>query len=263
MKSIFPTITTTERPDRASKALLRGKVVIVVDNSEFCLVIPGLFVDFFKAPEDWYGKNVNVSITRVVKYIAFFIAILTPAVYIALITFNQEIIPADLLISFAIQRDGVPFPAFIEAFMMILAFVIIKESEYRVPNSSGSALSIVGALILGDAAVSAGIVSPIMIIVIAVTAISSLPFSETDFTNAIRTYRIVFMIAASFIGLVGVVVVLIYFITKLVDMEMFNVPYLAPIVPFDKNGAKNTIVKLPDNNKRMKFLSNNITRGES
>lgn len=263
IKIIFPTVTTTERPDRACKSLLRGKVVIVVDNSEFSLIIPGLFVDYFKAPEDWYGKSINVSVTRIVKYIAFFIAILTPALYIALITFNQEIIPPDLLISFAIQRDGVPFPAFVEGFMMILAFIIIRESEYRVPNSSGSALSIVGALILGDAAVSAGIVSPIMIIVIAVTAISSLPFSETEFTNAIRTYRIVFMIAASLIGLVGVVAVLIYFIIRLVDTEMFNIPYLSPIEPFDKNGAKNTLIKLPDNSKRMKVLSNNIDRGES
>jgi len=263
IKTVFPTITTTERPDRACKALLRGKVVIVVDNSEFSLIIPGLFVDYFKAPEDWYGKNINVSITRIVKYIAFFISILTPAIYIALITFNQEIIPTDLLISFTIQRDGVPFPAFIEAFMMILAFIIIRESEYRVPNSSGSALSIVGALILGDAAVSAGIVSPIMIIVIAVTAISSLPFSETEFTNALRTYRIIFMVAASLIGLVGVVAVLIYLLIRLIDTEMFGIPYLSPIEPFDKNGAKNTIIKLPDNSKRMKVLSNNITRGES
>ena len=126
IKSILPTITTTERPDRIAKALLRGKVVIIVDNSEFALIVPGLFVDFFKTPEDWYGNSINVSITRIVKYVAFFISILTPAIYVALITYNQEIIPTDLLISFSVQRDGVPFPAFIEAFMMILAFEIIK-----------------------------------------------------------------------------------------------------------------------------------------
>ena len=263
IKSILPTITTTERPDRISKALLRGKVVIIIDNSEFALIVPGLFVDFFKAPEDWYGNSINVSITRIIKYISFFIAILTPAFYIAMITYNQEIIPTDLLISFSVQRNGVPFPAFIEAFLMILAFEIIKESEYRVPNSSGSALSIVGALILGDAAVSAGIVSPIMIIVIAITAISSLPFSEPEFTTSIRTYRLIFMIGGSLIGIVGIVAVLIFLLIRLTSIETFDIPFLSPIEPFDKNGFKNTFIKMPQNNKRMKVLSNNITRGDS
>ena len=263
IKSILPTITTTERPDRISKALLRGKVAIIIDNSEFALIVPGLFVDFFKAPEDWYGNSINVSITRIIKYISFFIAILTPAFYIAMITYNQEIIPTDLLISFSVQRNGVPFPAFIEAFLMILAFEIIKESEYRVPNSSGSALSIVGALILGDAAVSAGIVSPIMIIVIAITAISSLPFSEPEFTTSIRTYRLIFMIGGSLIGIVGIVAVLIFLLIRLTSIETFDIPFLSPIEPFDKNGFKNTFIKMPQNNKRMKVLSNNITRGDS
>lgn len=262
IKSILPTITTTERPDRIAKALLRGKVVIIVDNSEFALIVPGLFVDFFKAPEDWYGNSINVSITRIVKYVAFFISILTPAIYVALITYNQEIIPTDLLISFSVQRDGVPFPAFIEAFMMILAFEIIKESEYRVPNSSGSALSIVGALILGDAAVAAGIVSPIMIIVVAVTAISSLPFAEPEFTTSIRTYRLIFMVGASFLGIMGIVAIFIFFIIRATSIETFGIPFFSPIEPFDKNGFKNTFLKLPNENKRMKVLSDNRYRGE-
>ena len=259
--SILPTITTTERPDRIAKAILRGKVVIIVDNCPFALIVPGLFVDYFKAPEDWYGNSINVSITRMIKYIAFFISILTPAIYVALITYNQEIIPTDLLISFSVQRDGVPFPAFIEAFMMIIAFEIIKESEYRVPNSNGSTLSIVGALILGDAAVSAGIVSPIMIIVIAVTAISSLPFSEPEFTTSIRTYRLIFMLGGSLLGIVGIVAIFIFFIIRITSIETFDIPFLTPIEPFDKNGFMNTIIKLP-NNKRMKVLSNNKFRGE-
>lgn len=261
IKTILPTITTTERPDRASKALLSGKVVIIVDNSPFALIIPGLFIDYFKAPEDWYSNNFNTSITRIVKYVAYFISMLTPALYVALTTYNQEIIPTDLLISFSIQRDGVPFPAVIEAFMMIIAFEIIKESEYRVPNSSGSALSIVGALILGDAAVSAGIVSPIMIIIVAVTAISSLPFSEPEFISSIRTYRIFFMIGASFLGIVGIVIVFIFYLIRISSVETFGIPFLYPIEPFDENGIKDSIVRI-SSNKRMEKLSNNIKRGE-
>lgn len=261
IKTILPTVTTTERPDRASKALLSGKVVIVVDNSPFVLIIPGLFIDYFKAPEDWYSNNFNTSITRIVKYVAYFISMLTPALYVALTTYNQEIIPTDLLISFSIQRDGVPFPAVIEAFMMIIAFEIIKESEYRVPNSSGSALSIVGALILGDAAVAAGIVSPIMIIVVAVTAISSLPFSEPEFISSIRTYRIFFMIGSSFLGIVGIVIVFIFYLIRISSVEVFDIPFLYPIEPFDKNGIKDSIIRVYSN-KRMIKLSNNIKRGE-
>lgn len=261
IKTILPTITTTERPDRASKALISGKVVIIVDNSPFALIIPGLFIDYFKAPEDWYSNNFNTSITRIVKYVAYFISMLTPALYVALTTYNQEIIPTDLLISFSIQRDGVPFPAVIEAFMMIIAFEIIKESEYRVPNSSGSALSIVGALILGDAAVSAGIVSPIMIIIVAVTAISSLPFSEPEFISSIRTYRIFFMIGASFLGIVGIVIVFIFYLIRISSVETFGIPFLYPIEPFDENGIKDSIVRI-SSNKRMEKLSNNIKRGE-
>lgn len=261
-KIAFPTILTTERPDIVSNCLLEGKVAIVVDNSPYVLVIPVMLNDFFKTVEDIYGKSINVSFTRIIKYIAFIISILTPALYIAITTYNQEMIPTDLLVSFATQRDGVPFPAFFEAIMMMIAFEILRESDIRVPNPAGSALSIVGALILGDAAVSAGIVSPIMIIIIAITAISSLPFSEFEFTNAIRLYRLIFMIGAAFMGLIGVVVVGIFFITKLASTKSFGKPYLIPFAPTYFEGLKNSIIKFPLKKLylRRRFLSNNTIK---
>lgn len=261
-KNAFPTILTTERPDIVSNCLLEGKVAIIVDNSPYVLIVPVMLNDFFKTIEDIYGKSINVSFTRIIKYIAFIISILTPAVYIAITTFNQEMIPTDLLISFATQRDGVPFPAFFEAIMMMIAFEILRESDIRVPNPAGSALSIVGALILGDAAVSAGIVSPIMIIIIAITAISSLPFSEFEFTNAIRLYRLIFMFGAAFMGLIGIVVVGIFFIIKLASTKSFGKPYLIPFSPTYIEGLKNSIVKFPLNRlyKRRRFLSNNTIK---
>lgn len=264
-KNAFPTILTTERPDIVAKSLLEGKVVIMVDNSPFALVVPAIINDFFKTGEDIYGKSINVSFTRVIKYLAFFIALLTPAVYIAIITYNQEMIPTDLLVSFAIQRDGVPFPAFIEAGIMMIAFEILRESDLRVPSSSGSSLSIVGALILGDAAVSAGIVSQIMIIVIAITAISSLPFSEFDFINALRWYRLLFMIGASLLGIIGILIVFVYFITKLSSTKSFGKPYLIPFAPTYKEGLKNSVVRFPLKklNKRRSYLSNNIIKETS
>ncbi len=258
-KSIFPTIITTERPDIVSKALLEGKVAIIVDNSPYVLIVPGVLNDYFKTMEDVYGKGMNITFTRIIKFLAFIIALFTPAVYIALITYNQEMIPTDLLADFATQRDGVPFPAFFEGIIMIISFEILRESDLRVPSFSGSALSIVGALILGDAAVSAGIVSPIMIIVIAITAISSLPFTEYELENALRWYRLLFMLGASFLGIVGVLAVTIFFIVRLSHLESFGKPYLMPFAPTIFDSLKNSVVKFPlkSLNKRQPYLSDN------
>lgn len=264
-KSLFPTVVTTERPDVVSKALLEGKVAIVVDNSPYVLIIPAVLNDFFKTMEDIYGKGSNVTFTRIIKFLAFIIALFTPAVYIALITYNQEMIPTDLLANFATQRDGVPFPAFFEGFMMILSFEILRESDLRVPSFSGSALSIVGALILGEAAVNAGIVSPIMIIVIAITAISSLPFTEYELINALRWYRIIFMLGAAFLGIVGVFAVTIFFIIRMCALESFGKPYLMPFAPTIVSSLKNSVVKFPlkDLYKRQPYLSNNRIKERS
>lgn len=264
-KSLFPTIVTTERPDVVSKALLEGKVAIVVDNSPYVLLVPAVLNDFFKTMEDIYGKGINVTFTRMLKFLAFIIALFTPAVYIALITYNQEMIPTDLLVSFAIQRDGVPFPAFFEGFIMIIAFEILRESDLRVPSFSGSALSIVGALILGEAAVNAGIVSPIMIIIIAITAICSLPFTEYELINALRWYRILFMLGAAFLGIVGVFAMVIFFLIRLSNLESFGKPYLMPFVPTIFDSLKNSIVKFPIKylKKRQPYLSDNRIKERS
>ena len=261
-KSVFPTILTTQRPDRAAKALLDGKIVIIVDGSPYCLILPALLNDFFLNSEDMYGKSINVSFTRFVRYLAFFIAVLTPSVYIAITTYNQELLPTDLLISFASQRESVPFPAFFEAIIMIFSFEILRESDLRIPSFSSSALSIVGALILGEAAVNAGIVSPIMIIVVSITAISALPFSEPEIINGIRWWRLIFMISGTCLGLVGVTLNFIIFIIRLSNLESFSIPYLTPFAPTYIEGIKNSIIKFPLKflNRRNKYLSNNLKK---
>lgn len=258
-KSVLPTIISTERPDIVCESLLNGKVAIVVDNSPYVLIIPAVLNDFFKTTEDNYGKYKNVTFTRIIKSLAFLISAMIPAIYIALITFNQEMIPTILLSSFSAQRQGVPFPAAVEAIIMLISFEILRESDLRVPGFTGSSLSIVGALILGDAAVSAGIVSPIMIIVIALTSISALPFSEPELTNGIRWYRLLFIIGASILGIVGVVIIFIYFIIELASLNSYGVPYLIPYAPTYIEGLKNSIIKFPLKklNKRSKYLSNN------
>ena len=171
-------------------------------------------------------------------------------------------LPTDLLINIAVQRSIVPFPAFFEAFIMILSFEILRETDYRVPSFSGSSLSIVGALILGEAAVEAGIASPIMINITAITAISSLPFTEFELINSLRWYRLLFMIGGATFGMIGITVVFIFFITKLSYMESFGKPYLLPYVPLDKNDIKNSIIKsdIKKITKRALYLSNNIIK---
>lgn len=261
-KSVFPTIISTERPDRVSQALLNGKIVIMVDSSPFALIIPVCINDLFLSTEDSYSKSLNISMTRIVRYVAFFITLLTPALYIAVTTYNQEMLPTQLLISFASQRSTVPFPAFFEAIIMMVAFEILRECDLRLPTFTTSALSIVGALILGEAAVNAGIVSPIMIIVIAITAVSALLFTEPELINGIRWYRLVFMLGAIFLGIFGVMITFIYFITKLASLESFGLPFLYPLSPTNKTGLKNSFIKFPtkDLTEREKALSDNIIK---
>lgn len=260
-KTIFPTIMTTERPDKVVSNLLNAKTVILVDNSPFALILPVFLNDYFLSQDDKDFKSLSGTFIRVLRYLAFFISIVTPGVYIALTTFNQEMIPLDLLVSFASQRSTVPFPAIFEAILMFLSFEILRESDYRIPNVSNSALSIVGALILGEAAVNAGIVSPIMIIIVAITAISALIITEPELSNAIKWYRILFMLGGTFIGMFGIFIAFIIFVTNLCNVNSFGYSYMMPFVSVNAE-IKNSIIKFPllCRTKRNKYLTNNITK---
>lgn len=261
--SVFPTVISTERPDSVCQFLLQGRVAVIVENSPYVLVFPAFISDFFKHVDDYYQKDNTMMFTRFLRYIAFIITLLTPAIYVALTTFNQEAIPTDLLVSFSIQRDGVPAPAFIEALVMILCFEILREGDFRVASVSGSTLSIVGALILGEAAVSAGIVSPIMIIVVAITTISGLIFSDINMVSALRTWRIIFLIFASCAGLLGVAISFFIFIFKIVSINSENMPYTYPFAPVDMTMLKeDTFIRksTADLKNRMKVLTNNLTK---
>ena len=260
-KTIFPTSITTERPDKVASSLLRGKTVIIIDNCPFALIMPIDINDFFLSQDDKDSNYINNSLTRILRYLAFFITVLTPGIYIALTTFNQEMIPLELLTSFASQRSTVPFPAFFEALLMFVSFEILRESDYRIPNVSNSALSIVGALILGEAAVNAGIVSPIMIIIVAITAISALVIVEPELSNAIKWYRIFFMLGGTTIGIFGIFIVFIIFTTNLCSIYSYGKSFTMPFTPINDD-IKNSIIKFPllKRNKRNKYLTNNIIR---
>ncbi len=256
--SMFPLYETTERPDLACMALLEGKIIIICENSPYVLIIPTFLTDLFHTPEDNYGKSKNVTVNRIIRIVAFIIAVLLPGFYIAITTYNHETIPLTLIINFASQRDGVPFPSVVEGFIMALIFEVLRESDIRMPNESGNAISILGAIVLGDAAVSAGIVSPIMLIIIAISAICGLAFSHIAVINAIRFWRIIFMIFAALLGMPGLIFCLLLFIITLCSLKSFGKPYLYPCAPINIKMLINSIFKknLKNDNKRNPLLTN-------
>lgn len=257
--NIFPTMMTTERPDKCSMALLEGKAVIIVDNSPYAIILPTFFIDFFHTTDDYFQKSFNASFIRIIRLIAFLIAILTPAVYISVTTRNYSLVPLDLLLMLKAGRSYVPFPAYIEALFMIICFEILKESDLRMSSTAGSAVSILGGLILGDAAVSAGIVSPIMIIVIAISSIAGLIFTSIELGNAIRSYKILLLLLGTVLGIYGVIIGLIILIINLKETETFGYNYLS----YDKNEINDSIIKIDKDIKlRNTKLSNNIIRGK-
>ena len=265
-KSSFPKMISSERPDLTCQNLLNGKIVILVENSPIALILPATLDVFLKSSEDYYQKSINATFSRILRYIAFFVTILTPALYIAVMTFNQEMIPDQLLISLAGQRSQVPFPTFIEVLIFIVTFEILREADIRSPSVSGASMSIVGALVLGDAAVAAGIVSPIVIIVVAITSICELVFSDIDMANAIRQWRLIFIFSTIFTGIIGIIIAGIILIIKLCSIESLNTPYLIPFSPLNINILKDSIFLAPANKrtKRPSYLTNNVTKaGES
>ena len=223
--TIIPTIKSTEKPDTIAKCLTEGKICILSENSNNILIIPTFFMDYFYNNEDNYQKKLFVYFVKIIRIFALIITIFAPSIYLSLITYDQQMLPTNLLINFSLQRSGVPFPALIEAFLLMFTFELLYEADALTPTTRGTSLSILGALVLGDAAVSAGIVSPIMVIVVAITAISSIFFSYQDFQSSIRLYRYLLMILSCFFGLIGIVFGFLFILTKLCSIKTFNRGY--------------------------------------
>ncbi|MGG0655456.1 spore germination protein [Rummeliibacillus pycnus] len=243
--SPFPTIFNTERSDVVAAALLEGRIAIFVDGTPFVLIVPALFVQFFQTSEDYYQRADIASLIRFLRFFAFAIALLAPALFIAITTFNQVMLPPALLISLAAQREGVPFPAFVEAIIMEVTFEILREAGLRMPRSIGSAMSIVGAFVIGTAAVEAGIISAAMVIVVSLTAISSFVSPTYDFAISARILRFGFMAIAASFGLIGIMIGLIALILHLCSLRSFGVPYMSSLAPFNLSDQKDTFIRLP------------------
>ncbi|WP_338114679.1 spore germination protein [Paenibacillus favisporus] len=245
IQSPFPTLYNTERPDTVAGGLLEGLVAVFVDGTPFVLTAPVTFYRFLTSSEDYYQRFDISSFLRLVRMISFFTALLLPSIFISLTTFHQELLPMPLLISLAAQREITPLPTLVEALLMELTFEVIREAGVRMPRAIGPAISIVGALVLGQAAVQAGLVSAAVVIVVSFTAISNFALPAINFASSVRLLRFVLMIFSGSFGLVGVLGVLIPLMAHLASLESFGVPYLMPSSPFNKTNQKDQMIRAP------------------
>ncbi|MDF2836158.1 MAG: spore gernimation protein, partial [Paenibacillus sp.] len=242
--SPFPTVYNSERPDVISSAILEGRIAILVDGGPFVLVVPALFMHFFQSSEDYTQRGDFASLVRLLRYLCFFIALLTPSVYIAITTYHQEMIPPNLLLSLIGQREGIPFPAFIEALIMEVTFEILREAGIRLPKSIGQSVSIVGTLVIGQAAVEAGLISAAMVIVVSITAISNFALPAFNVGISARLLRFVFMVFSAIFGMYGVIILLIMLGLHLCQLESMGVPYMTSFAPFRAKDQKDALVRL-------------------
>lgn len=249
--SPFPQLVTTERPDKVSIGLSQGRVAIMMEGSPHALLVPGLFIDFLHSVEDYYHRFYYSLAVRFLRYLMYGVALLLPALYIAITTYHQEMIPTSLLITITSSRTGVPFPALIEALAMETVFEALREAGLRLPKAIGPAVTIVGALIIGEAAVTAGIVSQPMVIVVALTGIASFTIPNYNAAISERLLRFPIMLLAASLGLFGILISILILIIHLASIESFGIPYLSPLAPLSAEDLPDLFrVPLPYQNAR-------------
>jgi len=241
--SPFPTVAYTERPDVAAAKIIEGRVAILIDGTPAVNTVPALFIESFQNPDDYNYRPYYTTVVRWVRYVAFFLSVLSPAIYVALTTFHQELIPTSLLISMAAASEGTPLPTVLEAVGLGLVFELLREAGIRLPRPIGQTVSIVGALVIGDAVVTAGLVSATSVIVVALTAISS--FVVPVQVGVAVLLRLSLTIVAGALGAFGVVIVLLAVLVHLASLRSFGVPYLSPLAPLVPRDLKDVLIRAP------------------
>lgn len=243
--SPFPQYRFTERPDVCVAALLDGKIIIMVSGTPAVMICPGLFAEFFNISEDYYQRTIYSSLLRLLRIGAFLLALTLPAAYIAVSTFHPELVPTVLLLAVIDTREGIPFPAFVEALIMEFTFEILREAGIRLPRAVGSAVSIVGALVVGQAAIEAKIASPMMVIVVAMTGIASFAFPQYSMGIAVRVLRFPLMILAASLGGLGLMIGFLLIFLHLTCLRSLGQPYLAPLAPARPKQLQDVFIRAP------------------
>lgn len=243
--SPFPTVNGSERPDVVAAGLLEGRVAILVDNSSFALMVPATFDGLFHSPEDSYERWLPVTLLRLVRFVASFVALMTPALYVAMASYHPGLMPLKLAVKVAASREGVAFPVVFEALIAQFSLELLKEAGFRIPSPVGQIFGVVGGLVLGDLGVRAGVFSEMMMIVIAITAIASFSVPTIALGTVIRLLGLPLMLATAFLGMFGLVMGLLAILAHLAVLKSFGVPYLVPYAYFSAQDLKDTIFKAP------------------
>lgn len=246
--SPFPQFQTTERPDRAVHALLEGRIVLLCDNSPLVLILPTDYNSFLQTSDDYYNRFEIASLERVIRYLAAFFALSLPGLYLAVINFHTSLLPTNLLLTFAQARAGVPFSSLAELLLMELGFELLREAGVRLPGTMGNTIGIVGGLIIGTAAVDAGLASPVVVIVVAFTALCSFAIPSEEFANAFRLLKFFLIFVSAWLGLFGYLAGMLAILIHLSGLRSFGVPYLLPFASSEADdGAqlKDSIFRFP------------------
>lgn len=243
--SLFPQFLSTERPDRAMAALLEGRIVVLQDGTPVVLITPADFISFFQALDDYSTSWIHGSFLRMVRISALIIAVLLPSLYIAITSFHYYVVPLDLLIPLAESRSKVPFPPIIEVLILEAIVEMIREAAVRLPTYIGTAISVFASLVIGQAAVEAGIVSDVLIVIVGASAVASYVIPSFDMALAIRILRFIFTLAASFFGIIGIIICIGFTLVHLTTMESLGQPYFQPLAPLSLKDFKDTVLRLP------------------
>ncbi|MGI6129364.1 MAG: spore germination protein [bacterium] len=241
--SPFPQMQATERPDKVAAGILEGRVAVVVDGTPFVLILPVVWAQLFQSPEDYYERTQLSTFIRLIRLLANTFSLFLPGIYIALTSFHPEMLPTSLAMALAAARAGVPFSILSETLIMEIAVEIVREASIRLPGPIGPTIGIVGGLILGEASVQAGIVSPLTVIVVAITAIGSLSTPNYSTALSVRLVRFLFIFLGASFGLIGITTGAILLIVHLAGLESWGVPYLAPYAPYQPVGQGDTILR--------------------
>lgn len=246
--SPFPQMQMTERPDKVASALFEGRIAIIVDNTPFVIIVPTVLASFYQSAEDYYQRWEIMSFTRIIRYVAGLLAVCLPGLYITITVYHPSMIPMELILKMAEARQTVPIPTVLEIILMELAFETLREAGIRLPQAIGSTLGIVGGIIIGQAAVEAGLVSPVVVIVVALTAICSFAIPNVSLVAGYRLVKYFIIILSSLLGFFGFCVGVIICLIHLVNLKSFGIPYLYPFVSSKNYGLrdiKDTFLKLP------------------
>lgn len=243
--SPFPQVQYTERPDKVVANLLEGRIAILVDGSPLALIVPTVFNQFYQAVEDYTERFMQMSAIRMARLVALVFSLVFPSIYVSIISFNPELIPTEFAVAVAGGRAGVPWPAVVEVLIIEISMEVLREATIRLPQQVGGALSIVGVLVIGQAAVAAGFASPITVVIIALTTIGSFATPAYNAALALRLLRFPLIIIAGIFGLYGVMIGLILIANHLLSLKSFGVPYLSPLVPASFEGMKDLLIRGP------------------